>query len=159
MRKRNTTLPACYISERTELIASHRSLPHVRRKDVWSVQSKVETEETQSLETPAIANWQSILCKADGPRDRYCEAVAALNVKVICELAPLTRDRLSYESFQQEAVALALSIQDELFRSFALKQVKAFFRRAAAHPWREPKPNCRKTPFMARDRPKWLGQG
>jgi hypothetical protein len=57
--------------------------------------------------------------------------VAALNVKVICELAPLLRDRPSYESFQQEAVALALSIQDELFRSFALKQVKGLFRRAA----------------------------
>ena len=93
--------------------------------------SKVESEaQLQTLGgKAAIANWQSILCKADGPRDRYCEAVAALNVKVICELAPLTRDRPSYESFQQEAVALALSIQDELLRSFALKQVKAFFRR------------------------------
>ena len=98
--------------------------------------SKVESEaQPQTLgETAAIANWQSILCKADGPPGRYCEAVAALNVKVICELAPLVRDRPSYESFQQEAVALAFSIQDELFRSFALKQVKAFFRRAAAHP-------------------------
>jgi hypothetical protein len=123
--------------------------------------SKVESEaQPHTLgETTALANWQSILSKADGPRDRYCEAVAALNVKVICELAPLTRDRPSYESFQQEAVALALSIQDELFRNFALKQVKAFFRRAAAHPWREPKPDCSKTPFIASDRPKWLGQG
>ena len=121
--------------------------------------STVESEETQTLETAAIANWPSILCKADGPRDSYCEAVAALNVKVICELAPLARDRLSYEIFQQEAVALALSIQDELFRSFALKQVKAFFRRAAAHPWREPTPNRSKTSFIASDRPKWLGQG
>lgn len=122
--------------------------------------SKVESEaQPQTLETVAIANWQSILCKADGRRDSYCEAVAALNVKVICELAPLARDRLSYEIFQQEAVALALSIQDELFRSFALKQVKAFFRRAAAHPWREPTPDCSKTPFIASDRPKWFGQG
>ena len=123
--------------------------------------SKVESEaQPQTLgETAAIANWQSILSKADGPRDRYCEAVAALNVKVICELAPLARDRPSYESFQQEAVALALSIQDELFRSFALKQVKAFFGRAAAHPWREPTPDRSKTPFIASDRPKWLGQG
>ena len=53
--------------------------------------AKVESEaQPQTLgETAAIANWQSILSKADGPRDRYCEAVAALNVKVICELAPL----------------------------------------------------------------------
>lgn len=92
------------------------------------LKSKVEREaQPQTLgETAALANWQSILSKADGPRDSYCEAVAALNVKVICELAPLTRDRPSYESFQQEAVALALSIQDEMFRSFALKQVKLF---------------------------------
>ncbi len=121
--------------------------------------SKVESSPHTLGETTALANWQSILSKADGPRDRYCEAVAALNVKVIGELAPLTRDRPSYESFQQEAVALALSIQDELFRNFALKQVEAFFRRAAADPWREPKPDCSKTPFIASDRPKWLGQG
>ena len=82
---------------------------------------KVESEAQPPTE---VANWQSI-SKADAPRDRYCEAVAALNVKVICELAPLVRDRPSYESFRQEAVALAFSIQDELFRSFALKQVKA----------------------------------
>jgi hypothetical protein len=63
--------------------------------------SKVESEAQPQTpgETAAIGNWQSILSKADGPRDRYCEAVAALNVKVICELAPV-RDRPSYESFQ-----------------------------------------------------------
>ena len=53
---------------------------------------------------------------------------------------------------------MALSIQDELFRSFALKQVKALFRRAAAHPWREPTPDRSKTPLIASGRPKWLGQ-
>jgi len=121
--------------------------------------SKVERSPHTLGETTALANWQSILSKADGPPDRYCEAVAALNVKVIGELAPLNRDRPSYEIFQQEAGALALSIQDELFRNFALKQVEAFFRRAAADPWREPKPDCSKTPFIASDRPKWLGQG
>ena len=121
--------------------------------------SKVDEAQPPSFsETSEIAHWQSILSKANGPRDKYCEAVTALNVKVICELAPLARNQSSYESFQQEAVALALSIQDELFRSFALKQVKAFFRRAAAHPWREPTPDRSKTPFIASDRPKWLGQ-
>ncbi len=125
------------------------------------LKSKVDSEAQPPTvtETSEIANWQSILSKANGSRDKYCEAVTALNVKIICELAPLVRDRPSYESFQQEAVALALSIQDELFRSFALKQVKAFFRRAAAHPWREPMPDRSKTLFIASDRPKWLGQG
>jgi len=33
------------------------------------IKSKVESKETETLETAAIANWQSILCKADGPRD------------------------------------------------------------------------------------------
>lgn len=118
-----------------------------------------EAQPPNVTETSEIANWRSILSKADAPRDRYCEAVAALNVKVICELAPLLRARPSYESFQQAAVALALSIQDELFRSFALKQVKGLFRRAAAHPWREPTPDRSKTPLIASGRPKWLGQG
>ena len=38
-------------------------------------------------------SWQSILRKAEAS-DR--EAVAALNVKVICELAPLVRDLSKY---------------------------------------------------------------
>jgi hypothetical protein len=36
-------------------------------------------------------SWQSILRKAEASDETYREAVAALNVKVICELAPLVR--------------------------------------------------------------------
>jgi hypothetical protein len=101
-------------------------------------------------------NWRSILNKADARREIYGEAVAALNVKVICELAPLVRDRSKYESFHHEAINLALSIQDELYRSFAIKQVEGLSKRAGERPWREP---TSKTPLKSRQRPKWLDQG
>ena len=68
-------------------------------------------------------NWRAVLSKADGNRDESISAVTALNVKVICELAPLIRDRAKYERYQHEAIDLALSIRDEPYRSFAMKQV------------------------------------
>jgi hypothetical protein len=71
-------------------------------------------------------SWQSILSNSD---ETYREAVAALNVKVICELAPLVRDLSEYESFRHEAVGLALSIRDGRYRSFAMKQVEGLHRR------------------------------
>ena len=75
-------------------------------------------------------SWQSILSKAEASDETYREAVAALNVKIICELAPLVRDLSKYESFRHEAVDLALSIRDGHYRSFALKQVEGLQRRA-----------------------------
>jgi hypothetical protein len=36
-------------------------------------------------------SWQSILSNAEANDESFREAVAALNVKVICELAPLVR--------------------------------------------------------------------
>jgi hypothetical protein len=110
-------------------------------------------------EVAAGANWQSILSKADAHCDRYREAVAALNVKVICELAPLVRDRSKYESFQHEAIDLAPSIQDELYRSFAINQVKELFRSAGAPPWRELMRGGSRTRLIAKERSKWMGQG
>jgi hypothetical protein len=110
-------------------------------------------------ETAPGGNWRSILNKADARRETYGEAVAALNVKVICELAPLVRDRSKYESFHHEAINLALSIQDELYRSFAIKQVEGLSRRAGERPWREPMREASKTPLKSRQRPKWLDQG
>jgi hypothetical protein len=74
-------------------------------------------------------SWQSILRKAEASDETYREAVAALNVKVICELAPLVRDLSKYESFRHEAVGLALSIRDGRYRSFAMKQVGGLHRR------------------------------
>jgi hypothetical protein len=138
------------LTARTELVASHQRFAHIRRKACLGC-SKVKSRARLSLRPQRDSSDSELaidLSKADGPRDRDCEAVAALNVKVMCELAPLARDLPSYESFQQEAVALAFSIHDELFRSFALKQVKAFFRRAAAQLWREPTLDRSKTPFI-----------
>jgi hypothetical protein len=71
-------------------------------------------------------SWQSILRKAEASDETYREAVAALNVKVICELAPLVRDLSKYESFRHEAVGLALSIRDGRYRSFAMRKLRDF---------------------------------
>src|SRR6187401_919967 len=80
-------------------------------------------------------SWQSILRKAEASDETYREAVAALNVKVICELAPLVRDLSKYESFRHEAVGLALSIRDGRYRSFAMKQVEGLHRKTTELPW------------------------
>jgi hypothetical protein len=80
-------------------------------------------------------SWQSILSKAEASDETYREAVAALNVKVICELAPLVRDLSKYESFRHEAVGLALSIRDGRYRSFAMKQVEGLHRRTTELSW------------------------
>jgi hypothetical protein len=111
----------------------------------------------QSLSEPAIGpNWQSILNKADSGRDPYREAVTALNVKAICELAPLIQDQSKYEAFQHEASDLALSIRDEFFRSFAIKQVEGLSRSPRARPWRKLEQDSSKTWLITRDRSKWL---
>src|SRR4029078_6161231 len=83
----------------------------------------------------AERSWQSILSKAEASDETYREAVAALNVKVICELAPLVRDLSKYESFRHEAVGLALSIRDGRYRSFALEQVEGLHRRTTELSW------------------------
>ena len=89
-----------------------------------------EAQPQSQSEAAAGANWHSILSKADAGCESYREAVAALNVKLICELASLVGDRSKYESFRHEATDLALSIQDEFCGSFAIKQVEGLSRRA-----------------------------
>jgi hypothetical protein len=69
-------------------------------------------------------------------------------VKVICELAPLVRDRSKYESFRHEAKDLALSIQDEFCRRFAIKQVEGLSRRAGERNWGEPMQDGARTPLI-----------
>jgi hypothetical protein len=118
-------------------------------------------------------SWQSILSKAEANDETYREAVAALNVKVICELAPLVRDLSKYISFRHEAVGLALSIRDRHYRSFALKQVEGLHRRTTELSWPTRKRGARtqlikktvdqntrelmrassKTPLVLRDQP------
>jgi hypothetical protein len=79
--------------------------------------------------------WQSILSNAEANDESFREAVAALNVKVICELAPLVRDRSRYEIFRHEAVGLALSLRDGHCRNLALKQVEGLHRRTTELSW------------------------
>jgi len=89
----------------------------------------------------AERSWQSILSNAEASDESFREAVAALNVKVICELAPLVTDLSKYESFRHEAVGLALSIRDGRYRSFAMKQVEGLHRKTTEIPW--PTRECR----------------
>jgi hypothetical protein len=79
--------------------------------------------------------WPSILSNAEGNCETYREAVAAFNVKVICELTPLVRDRSKYESFRHEAADLVLSIRDERYRAFAMKQIEGLSRRTPEVSW------------------------
>ena len=65
-------------------------------------------------------SWQSILSNAEANDESFREAVAALNVKVICELAPLLTGR---------------------YRSFAMKQVEGLHRGTTEIPW--PTRECR----------------
>ena len=55
-------------------------------------------------EETAPPHWRSILSRADGS---HLDAVAALNVKLICELAPMLPNRPKFLELQREAVALA----------------------------------------------------
>lgn len=104
--------------------------------------------EAQPKSQGAVAagtDWQSILTKADAGHVRYNEAVAALNVKVICDLSSLVRDRSKYESFRREAIALALSIRDERYRTFAVKQLEEHSPALRKSPWRESMRNGRES--------------
>jgi hypothetical protein len=93
---------------------------------------QVVSETCDQLTEPT---WRSILSNAETNDESFREAVAALNVKVICELAPLVRDLSKYESFRHEAVGLALSIRDGRYRSFAMKQVEGLHRRTTELLW------------------------
>ena len=62
--------------------------------------------------------------QADASRDSYRAALVVLNVKLICEFAPFVRDQSEYENFRHRAIDLAMSIQDEAHRNYALKLVE-----------------------------------
>ena len=97
------------------------------------------TTEAQSLaEAKNVngANWRSILNQADASRDSYRAALVVLNVKLICEFAPFVRDRSEYENFRHRAIDLAISIQDEAHRNYALKLVEKLFN-AKRRQWEE----------------------
>jgi hypothetical protein len=115
------------------------------------------TREAQSLSEAKdvrAANWRSILNQADASRDSYRAALVVLNVKLICEFAPFVRDRSEYENFRHRAIDLAMSIQDEAHRNYALKLVEELSN-AKRRQWEE---DGLKTQLKGRERPKWLAQ-
>ena len=57
------------------------------------------------------------------------ETVVALNVKVVCELAGLFPDRAKYKVFRDQAIGMALSIQNGIYREFAVDHVAGLCRR------------------------------
>jgi hypothetical protein len=62
-------------------------------------------------------------------REPYREALAALNVKVICDLACLPEERANHDMVREEAVALALSIGHGFCKDFAFDEILGFCRR------------------------------
>ena len=57
------------------------------------------------------------------------ETVVALNVKVVCELAGLLPDKAKYKVFRDQAIGMALSIQNGIYREFAVDHVAGLCRR------------------------------
>ena len=57
------------------------------------------------------------------------ETVVALNVKVVCELASLLPDKAKYKVFRDQAIGMALSIQNGIYREFAVDHVAGLCRR------------------------------
>ena len=115
------------------------------------------TREAQSLSEAkdvGATNWRSILNQADASRDSYRAALVVLNVKLICEFAPFVRDQSEYENFWHRAIDLAMSIQNEAHRNYALKLVEELSN-AKRRQWEEDGP---KTQLKGRKRPKWLAQ-
>ena len=53
----------------------------------------------------------------------------ALNVKVVCELASLLPDKVKYKVFRDQAIDMALSIQNGTYREFAVHHVAELCRR------------------------------
>jgi hypothetical protein len=57
------------------------------------------------------------------------EALTALNVKVVCDLAQLLPDKANYEVTRGEAIGMALSIRNGPYRYFAVDHVVGLCRR------------------------------
>ena len=72
---------------------------------------------------PKVVNVRRSDCKIDR------EAVVALNVKLVCELAGLLPDKAKYKVFRDEAIGMALSIQNGTYREFAVDHVTGLCRR------------------------------
>jgi hypothetical protein len=58
------------------------------------------------------------------------DLVTALNVRVVCELATLSKDRGNYERLRDQAIKTALAIGHDNYRSYAVQQVVGICSRA-----------------------------
>lgn len=95
-----------------------------------------EAEKNQKAQTPrndtaaSLPTGEAKHPKTPHPESTiHREAVAALNVKVVCELADLLPDKAKYEVTREEAIGLALSIENGSCRYFALDHVVGLCRK------------------------------
>jgi hypothetical protein len=98
-----------------------------RRKDAIEAQAESEsgrsTEAVVKSDPPEALNVTGPDCKIDR------ETVVALNVKVVCDLAGLLPDKAKYEVLRDQAIGMALSIQNGTYREFAVDHVAGLCRR------------------------------
>ena len=80
-------------------------------------------EPVVNSDPPKALNATRSDCKIDR------ETVVALNVKVVCELASLLPDKAKYKVFRDQAIGMALSIQNGTYREFAVHHVAELCRR------------------------------
>jgi hypothetical protein len=121
----------------------------------WFGKNKATSGSRRQTET-APHHWRAILGRADGS---HLDAVVALNVRLICEFASLVPDRSRSLELQREAVDLALTIQNETYRRFAIRQVEALARKSAAIGGQEWSETNGKTKLMSGESPMRLQGG
>ena len=108
--------------------------------DIFNAQRKVTAEEARSAETTAkddvtkvfdeVAPQHSAEARTQNRDSKINrETVAALNVKVVCDLAQLLPDKGKYEDTTGEAIGMALSIENGPCRHFAVDHVVGLCRR------------------------------
>jgi len=75
---------------------------------------------------PKALNVTGSVTGSDCKIDR--KTVVALNVRVVCELASLLPDKAKYKVFRDQAIGMALSIQNGAYREFAVDHVAGLCR-------------------------------
>jgi hypothetical protein len=101
-------------------------LPTEALKDTVSDSENRNTVSLQASET--VVDIDPPATVSDDEMGR--EAVVVLNVKAICDLAGFLPDRAKYENFRDQAMGMALSLQDGSHREFAVGQVVNLCRRS-----------------------------
>lgn len=100
------------------------------------VEATSEAETNQKTQTPRNRPEASLVGGEAEPRRTpnpeskiHREAVTALNVKVVCDLAGLLPDKAKYEVTRGQAIGMALSIENGPCRHFAVDHVVGLCRR------------------------------